>query len=414
MGVLTRTVACAIMVLSMLVSGCAPDKSLEPQTEVRGRVERPEPAVPLRPEYREDLQSSLVRLDPAGQGLAGWKELQEPVARSLSHVRSKPREDRAAETADGLVTWERLVRTLELLHRILPELDERPELLSELFDWYRLEPDALLTGYYEPVIEASLKQTEEFSFPLYGPPGDLQVADLGAFHPRWSGQRLVYRVGNGRVVPYHSRRDIDLNGALAGQGGEIAWIRDPVDAFFLQIQGSGRLRFRDGTERHVLYSGKNGLQYVSLGRVLQNRGHLSRDEISMDSIRAFLNENPEIRDELLATNPSYVFFRLGDEGPFGAMGRPLTPMTSMATDPKLLPLGSVLVTDATLPSKESAEGDRKVILGLAQDVGGAIKDHHLDLFCGAGEGASFLAGHLQARARVYLLLAREQELSKSP
>ncbi len=418
MNISIRAAGGCLVLLMILVFGCAPGKPTEPQTEVRGTIHKPEqevqePVSLLRPVSPDARQESLRLIDPAGQGLGAWSALHDSVTHSLKYAQRRVFSETAVETADGPVSWERVVRTLDLLVRVLPDLNEHPELLGELFEWYALEPDALLTGYYEPVLKASRERTERFSFPLYGPPEDLQQVDLGRFHPRWKGERLVYRLEEGRIVPYHSRRDIDHSGALAGQGRELAWIRDPVDAFFLQIQGSGRLRFRDGTERHVLYAGKNGLPYVSLGRVLIERGHLVRDEVTMDSIRSFLDNNPELRDELLATNPSYVFFRLGDDGPYGAMGRPLTPMTSLATDPKLLPLGSVLVTDTTLPSKQVPQGERRVILGLAQDVGGAIKDHHLDLFCGAGEGAGFLAGRLQSRARVYLLLAREETRSLS-
>ena len=418
-----RVLCIWLALISVLVAGCAPEKP--PGTDgsgVDGKVEWPEPGSeaapgsihPLQSVSLEVRQDFLKHIDPVGQGLGSWNELQEPVARSLDYARHKLPFETAAETADGPVTWERLVRTLDLLNRVLPELDARPELLAEMFEWYALKPDALLTGYYEPVLQASLERTKRFSFPLYGPPEDLQTVDLGRFHPRWKGQRLVYRLEQGRIVPYHSRRDIDHSGALAGGQREIAWLQDPVDAFFLQVQGSGRLHFQDGTERHVLYAGKNGLRYVSLGKVLIDRGYLRREEVSMDSIRIFLEEHPELRDELLATNPSYVFFRLDDKGPFGAMGRPLTPMTSLATDPKLLPLGSVLVTDAVLPVKDVPGGERRVILGLAQDIGGAIKNRHLDLFCGAGEGAGYLAGRLQSRAGVYLLLAKEQATSNLP
>lgn len=380
----------------LLVAGCAPEKLRAP-------------GVPLVPVPAGERRELVRDLDPKGQGMRSWAKMREAVTHSLQYARSREPGELAAETGDGPVTWARIVETLELLREVLPLLDDRPELVSELFDWYRLDPEPLLTGYYEPVLEASLRRTQAFSFPLYGPPDDLQVADLGRFHPRWKGERLVYRVEKGRIVPYHSRQEIDQDDALAGRGREIAWIRDPLDAFFLQIQGSGRLRFRDGTERHVLYAGKNGLPYVSLGRVLIKKGYLPEGGVSMGAIRAFMAEHPELRDELLATNPSYVFFRLGEDGPYGAMGRPLTPMTSLATDPKLLPLGTVLLTEAVLPMEASPDGERRVIFGLAQDVGGAVKNHHLDLFCGAGERAGYTAGRLQARARVYLLLARRDD-----
>jgi len=145
-----------------------------------------------------------------------------------------------------------------------------------------------------------------------------------------------------------------------------------------------------------------------LGRVLINKGYMSSDQMSMQGIRTFLKNRPEMVKDLLNTNPSYVFFKLGHDGPYGAMGVPLTPLVSMASDPARVPLGSVLLNSVTLPGAE--EGlPPIVLLGLAQDHGGAIKGDHLDLFCGAGETAAFLAGHMQEQARVCILVRTKDE-----
>jgi membrane-bound lytic murein transglycosylase A len=235
----------------------------------------------------------------------------------------------------------------------------------------------------------------------------MQKVDLGRFHPRWEGQTLIYRLEEGEVVPYYERSQIDGKEVLEGKNLEIAWAKDPVDVFFLQIQGSGRLVLPNGERRHIVYAGKNGRQYVSLGRVLVERGLLSAEEVSMQSIRDCLSRHPYLMQELLFTNPSYVFFRLAPDGPYGAMGKTLTPKFSLATDPELLPLGSALVYNVALPSKDSENGLPLTALGSAQDVGGAIKNHHLDIFFGCGQRASFLAGHMQEKGRVFLLLLRE-------
>lgn len=322
---------------------------------------------------------------------------------SLAYIRSRPT-GKKPFVASGLEhTWADVAATLEHLKELLPRLKTEPQILSRDFDWYEVRPRPLMTGYFEPELEASLTPNPEFPAPIYGLPADLRSTDLGRFHPRWTGQTLIYRQTDEGIEPYFSRQDIDTHGAL--KATPIAWVRDPVDVYFLQVQGSGRLRLPDGSLVHVLYAGKNGREYVSLGRVLLERALLSRPHVSMQSIRAFLRVHPEQQEELLNQNPSYVFFRLADNGPFGAMGRTLTPGVSMATDSAFLPLGALLAVDANLPTPGGQRQTR--FLGLAQDRGGAITGSRLDLFCGAGADAEFLAGHLQDRSRVFLLLKKQ-------
>ena len=345
----------------------------------------------------------LARLSVQRQKLGSWNDLRPSLERSLRYLRSKPA-DGAAVQGDGMAcTWGDLKATVEELLALLPELDAHPRYLRDYFDWYMLTPSTLMTGYYEPLIHASPAPSPEYPFPLYGLPAGLKVADLGNFRSRWKGQRLIYRVENGEIQPYHTRKEIDSDRVLVNEGAELAWVRDLVDIFFLQIQGSGRLVFPDGTVRHVLYAGKNGRRYVSLGKILIQKGYMSSDQMSMQGIRTFLKNRPDLVEDLLNTNPSYVFFKLGHDGPYGAMGAVLTPLVSMASDPSRVPLGAVLMQSVTLPSvRKNAESI--AMLGLAQDRGGAIKGDHLDLFCGAGELAAFLAGHMQEKARVCILI----------
>ncbi len=357
----------------------------------------------------EGAARGLAReLSPASQRLGSWAELAPALERSLAYVRVKP-QDTVVLREEGLaLTWGDLRRTLEELLGALPELDADPGLLARRFVWLRLAPRPLMTGYYAPHLDASPVADERHRHPLYAPPPELQEVDLGRFHPRWAGQRLTCLVRDGRVLPPPTRAAIDQDGALAGQGLELAWVHDPVDAFFLHIQGSGILRFPDGGVRHVLYAGKNGHQYVSLGRVLIERGLLPAEGMSMKAIREFLAANPGRTPELLATNPSYVFFRLGDAGPYGAMGKLLTPRVSVATDPGLVPLGAVLALEATLPPEAPGGPALRVAgLALAQDTGGAIKGHRLDYYCGDGPDVEYFAGHIKDPASVHLLISRE-------
>ena len=327
------------------------------------------------------------------------------IDHSLAYVRTRPAEGRPFASEGPGATWSDLAASLERLREIVPLLAAQPDLLEREFTWLRVSPDPLMTGYYEPELSASLEPAPGYPVPIYGLPGDLRAADLGAFHPRWKGQTLTYRLEGHDIAPYFSREEIDTHGALTATQTPIAWTRDPVDVFFLQVQGSGRLRLPDGSVRHVLYAGKNGHEYVSLGKVMIDRGLVPAEEMSMQRIRSYLRDRPGEVQELLSANPSYVFFRLAQDGPLGAMGRTLTPMVSMATDSAFLPLGAVLAVETVLPD----EGGKAAFLGLAQDRGGAIKGSRLDLFCGAGERAEFLAGHLQARPQVYLLLKKQEQ-----
>jgi len=327
------------------------------------------------------------------------------IEHSLVYVRTRPPEGKPFGADGPACTWGKLGDSLEHMRLLVPRLAEDPDLLVREFRWLEVRPEPLMTGYYEPWMDASLEPDPRFPVPIYGLPADLRSVDLGRFHPRWKGQRLTYRLDEKGIAPYHSREAIDVQGALAQTETPIAWTRDFVDVFFLQVQGSGRLNLSDGSMRHVLYAGKNGHEYVSLGKVMIERGLVPAEEMSMQRIRAYLREHPHEVRELLNTNPSYVFFRLEQDGPLGAMGRTLTPMVSMATDSAFLPLGTILAVDAALPDAGGTE-TRTAFLGLAQDRGGAIKGSRLDLFCGAGQRAEFLAGHLQAESRVYLLLKK--------
>jgi membrane-bound lytic murein transglycosylase A len=371
------------------------------------KVEEPTPTPPaagyvlLGPREKHKM---LEKLNLERQRLGSWQDLEPAMARSLAYLRTKPDQAMAIHANNLTCTYGDLRHTVEEFMTLLPELDAHPEYLLKRFHWYKLEPDTLMTGYYEPLVHASPAPCPEYPFPLYGVPKDLKTVDLGTFHPRWSGQKLVYRMENGQVVPYYDRKAIDSDAVLAEQGVEIAWVRDLVDIFFLQIQGSGRLVFPDGSIRHVLYAGKNGHRYVSLGKVLIERGYMNPEEMSMQNIRTFLKNRPDMVEPLLNTNPSYVFFRLADKGPYGAMGQTLTPLVSVASDPHRIPLGSVLVHQVTLPDSK-APSPPVVMLGLAQDKGGVIKGDRLDLFCGAGEMAAFLAGHMKEEAKVCILVS---------
>lgn len=270
------------------------------------------------------------------------------------------------------------------------------------------DPEGLFTGYYEPQLQGSRKRSDRFRVPLYVRPPDLVTVDLGDFREELKGQRIAGRVEEGALVPYPDRKAIE-GGALSGRDLELVWVDDPVDAFFLQIQGSGRVRLDDGSEMRVGYAAQNGHPYFAIGKDLVERGAMSREEVSMQSIRRWLEQNPDLAGDVMARNASYVFFEeLKGEGPLGAQGVPLTPGRSLAVDLKPWQLGTPVWLDTRAPSPREGEPDRPLRrLMIMQDTGGAIRGVvRGDVFWGHGAEAAEVAGRMKHPGRMWVLLPR--------
>lgn len=238
------------------------------------------------------------------------------------------------------------------------------------------DPPALFTGYYEPELPGSLTKTARFSHPIYRKPNDLTDGEI-----------------------YLDRQAIE-NGALRGRGLEIAWLEDPVETFFLQVQGSGRIKLTNGQVLRVGYAARNGFGYRSVGQEMIARGDVAADQASAQAIRAYVRDNPSAGKDLLNTNPSYVFFRVipdlaPDQGPIGAMARSITPLRSLAVDPAFTPLGVPVWIEKTGMNR----------LMVAQDTGGAIKGaQRADIFFGTGRAAGEVAGRVKDGGRMVQLL----------
>lgn len=269
----------------------------------------------------------------------------------------------------------------------------------------------LFTGYYEPIYEGRLVRDEVFRFPLYRLPNDLTRIDLSPFGEKFKGETIVARIEGKKVQPYFSRSQIEVERVLEGKGLEIAWLRDPLDVFFLHIQGSGRVRLSDGNDFLVHYQASNGRPFQSIGRYMIERGFLPREGMSMQAIRKYLTEHPEVRDEVLNQNPSYIFFRHEENGPWGSLGVLLTPGRSIALDPKFFPKGTL----GFISSQKPLVNDQGEITAwtqfsrfvLHQDSGGAIKGPgRADIFWGSGPYAELTAGHLQHEGELYLLIKK--------
>ncbi len=261
--------------------------------------------------------------------------------------------------------------------------------------------EGLFTGYYEPELKGARRRGGRYLTPILKRPPDLVMVDLGRFRPAWRGDRIAGRVVNGNLAPYASRAEI-VRGALAPMRLAILWVDDPVDAFFLQVQGSGRVRLQDGSMVRLGYDGQNGQPYVALGKVLVDRGELAPDAVSLQSIRAWIDAHPKDGAALMDENPSYVFFReTTGNGPIGSEGVVLTPGRSLAVDDSFIPLGAPVFLDAS-----DKDGQVRRLL-VAQDTGGAITGPvRGDLFWGFGPEAEARAGAMRAHGSYYLLLPK--------
>lgn len=270
-------------------------------------------------------------------------------------------------------------------------------------------PDGLITGYYEPVYPGSLIRTDTANVPVYGVPNDLIVVNLDTIYPELKGKRLRGRL-EGRVLkPYDDAATIGAQGLDAPV---IAWLTDPMDLQFLQIQGSGRVRLADGSQLRLGYADQNGRPYRAIGRWLVEQGELKKEDVTMGSIAAWAKAHPERVTDLLASNPSYVFFGRNpdsNEGPRGSLNVPLTAGYSVAIDRKVIPLGSLLWLSTTRP-----DGSSVVRPVAAQDTGGAIAGEvRADLFWGTGDEAGKLAGDMKQKGNIWLLWPKEMPLPKT-
>lgn len=265
----------------------------------------------------------------------------------------------------------------------------------------------LVTGYYEPLLRGARKRGGTYQIPLHRAPDDLLSIDLTSLHPDLKNLRLRGRLVGNKVVPYPSRAELAQSNALVGK--ELLWVDDPIEAFFLQVQGSGRVQLMDTKETvRVAYADQNGHPYKSIGRYLVDKGEMTLDQASAQNIKAWFAAHPTRQQELLNANPSYVFFReekLTDaaKGPKGSLGVPLTPRRSIAVDPQFIPLGAPVFLATTWPNSETPLQR----LMMAQDTGGAIRNAvRADYFWGFGADAGEKAGKMKQRGMMWVLLPK--------
>jgi len=332
---------------------------------------------------------------PHGYGDIDRKSLREAIQSNLSYLERLDKDTRF-NYGGRIVRVEEVVKTHKTLLRIMDTVESKEMLefiMGTLFEWYKAsgvdgKGTVVFTGYYIPEVEGSLFPTEKYRYPLYMPPDDLK-----------------------QDQSYYTRKEIDGKGVLRKKGLEIAWLADPVEAYFLHIQGSGTIRLPDGSKIGVHYADNNGHSYVSIGKLLINQEAIRPEEGSLIGIKRYLWSHPDQMDTVLDKNPRYIFFNLDNSQAKGSLQVPLTPGHSIATDPALFPRGGVSFIKTTVPVVDPSgaiTGWREIKrFVLNQDEGGGIKGPgRVDIFWGGGPESGIAAGSMKERGELYFLIQR--------
>ena len=398
MSFISRSLSASVILVALGLAACttvSPPSVPEQPPVVAPPKAATAPAEPLRPASfnaipgwnQDDLREAWPAFLLSCDALARRAEWKEPCAIA--------RDVNAADRAAVRLFFESFFTPYQLIN---PDGSE----------------SGLVTGYYEPLLRGARKRGGAYLTPLHRAPEDLLTIDLTSVYPELKGMRLKGRLVGNKVLPYPSRAEMAEARTLTGK--ELVWVDDPVEAFFLQVQGSGRVYLTDTKETvRIAYADQNGHPYKSIGRYLVDKGEMTLDQASAQSIKAWVAANPRRLQEVLNANPSYVFFteeKLSDpnKGPKGALGVPLTPQRSIAVDPRFVPLGAPVFLATTQPAKDVPLQR----LMMAQDTGGAIKNPvRADYFWGFGAAAGERAGKMKQSGMMWVLLPKEARLSSA-
>lgn len=435
----SRTIGVAAALL--LVAGCATPPSppegrpteppATPQATPPAAATPPQvpaPAAPAQPAAPVAAPTPSSPFSPIRHEPVAWKALPGWQSDRVDEAWPALREScRALNSRRAAAPWLEVCRAADAMPAAETRDTARVRAFFERhFQAYRLiavdtdgteRGTGLITGYYEPLLRGSRIRDARFRYPLYGVPDDLVTVDLGELYPQLKGQRVRGRLEGRRLLPYFSRGEID-RGTASLKGRELIWVDDRLDAFFLEIQGSGRVQLPDGSTIRLGYADQNGHPYRAIGRTLVERGELSMEEATMQGIRKWAVANPDRVTPILHSNPSRVFFRElppqppapgapgtapAASGPPGSLGVPLTPMRSIAIDPRSVMLGAPV----WLATVDPIDGKPIERLTLAQDTGGAIVGSiRADLFWGFGTAAGESAGRMRENGAMWVLLPR--------
>ncbi len=371
------------------------------------------------PEIKE---TALIRIDPSGYpdffDDMDYNGLENCIQQSISYLNRIPPTVEFKFGQDVFNTVH-MIRSLEhFLNyiRTKPSEDQLTRYIKENYLVYTSmgsdnPGQVFFTGYYEPVLEGSLNKDAAYKFPIYTRPDDLTTVDLSLFSPQFKGERIIGRYTNQRVVPYYNRKEIENEGLLEDKAEVIAWLKNRIDLFFLQIQGSGKIYLDNGKTINVHYQATNGQPYRSIGKLLVDEGKIPLEDISMQKIRNYLHHHPEEIETVLNYNPSYVFFKIEQDGPIGCLEVKLTPGRSIALDGHLFPAAGLAFIETKKPWINGDGTIRKWTafsrFVLNQDTGGAISGPgRADIFWGNGAYAEIAAGHMQEFGSLYFLILK--------
>lgn len=374
------------------------------------------PALKKEPQRPEEALRPVSFFYPTFQDDADRESLELAIKRDLDYL-ARLEAGRIFHYGPHTFTCQQIRDSQQFFLKLMAEnlsSDQLDEKIKKHFRVYRAagrvgNKKVLFTGYFEPTYEGSLTPQEIYRYPLYGKPDDLIRIDLSLFNEKFKGESIIARVEGSEVLPYYSRQQIEMEKALEGRNLEIAWLKDPVDVTFLHIQGSGRLLLPNGESVSVGYYASNGRPYRSIGKYMLDKGYMQREQMSMQGIRRHLAQNPDLTNEVLNHNPSYVFFRTLESGPLGNINVPLTPGRSVALDSRLFPKGALAFVSCRKPVVDEegkiTEWQKFSRFVLNQDTGSAIKGAgRADLYWGSGSYAEIAAGHLKHEGELYILI----------
>lgn len=353
------------------------------------------------PEFEDDLD---------------YDDLTAGIRRSLDYLNKLPEDREFVFGTDIFHTYD-MIRSLEYFAIYIQSHPSKAQLNRFIKNNYRIyrstggkkSKSVMFTGYYEPLLHGSLVPGKDFRYPLHALPSDLVTIDLSLFSNEFAGRKIFGRLSGRTVIPYYSRKEIELQNVLEQTSRPLVWVDSRIDLFFLQIQGSGKVKLDNGQTLNVHYAGTNGHPYRSIGKLLINTEKISEQEMSMQKIKSYLHQHPEEVQEILHFNPSYVFFRIEDEGPIGCFNVPLTPKRSIATDRRIFPAAALCFIQSRKPVLDHSQKIQKWIdfgrFVLNQDTGGAIRGPgRADIFWGNGTYAEIAAGHLKHDGSLYVLI----------
>ncbi len=379
-----------------------------------------------KPDIPVSLKEPIVKLSEAQYPVFGddfnKSALTQSLGQSILYFNRVPSK-RTFKFAQDVYDARHMLKTLEVFLDFLnasvsPSNDELAQFVKENFHVYRAAGQddtsrVLFTGYYEPSIKGSLKKTPKYCFPVYTRPDDMVQVNLSLFSNKYRDEpRLTARLKGREVVPYYTRPEINALQDYDKTASVLVWLESRIDRFFLEIQGSGRVLLEGGGVMRLHYHTKNGHPYRSIGKYLIDKGEIAKKDMSMQAIRGWLEKNPQRMDEVLHYNPSFVFFKEEEGGPYGCLGVEVTPLRSIATDMSLFPRGALCFMETAVPSETAMELPDKwknqSLFVLNQDTGGAIKGAgRADIFFGNGLYAEFAAGHMKHRGSLFFLVLKE-------